>query len=78
MRHPYRCVPEAKPSDGRTAISEEETWEVPKYDTRYRCDDGIVRTWEELTKGLEPDVYPSCREDFDTLMFCYGAEEVPA
>lgn len=41
-------------------MSEKETWEVPRYDTRYRCKDGIVRTWEELTKDLEPDVHLSC------------------
>lgn len=53
-------------------------WEVPGDDTRYMCDDGKVRTWGEMTADLEPDVYPSCKYDFNTLMFCFGAEPVPA
>lgn len=59
-------------------MGKEETWEVPRYDTRYQCDDGVARTWEDLTKDLEAEVYPSSQEDFDTLMFCFGAEEIPA
>lgn len=31
-----------------------------------------------MTADLEPDVYPSCKYDFDTLMFCFGAEPVMA
>lgn len=53
-------------------------WEVPGDDTRYMCDDGKVRTWGEMTADLEPDVYPSCKYDFNTLMFCFGAEPIPA
>lgn len=59
-------------------MGKKETWEVPRYDTRYLCDDGVVRTWEDLTKDLEAKVYPSSQEDFDTLTFCFGAEEIPA
>lgn len=28
----------------------------------------------ELTTNLEADVYPSCKEGYDTPMFCFGAE----
>lgn len=31
-----------------------------------------------MTANLEPDIYPSRKYDFDTLMFCFGAEPVPA
>ena len=27
-----------------------------------------------MTADLEPDVYPSCKYDFDTLMFCFCAK----
>lgn len=50
----------------------------PRDDTWCLCDDGKVRTWREMTAGLEPDVYPSCKYDFDTLMLCFGAEPIPA
>lgn len=53
-------------------------WKVSGDDMRYLCDDGKVRTWREMTVDLEPDVYPSCKYDFATLMFCSGAEPIPA
>ena len=53
-------------------------WEVPGDDTRHLCDEGEVRTWRKMTADLEPGVYPSYKYDFDTLMFCFGAELVPA
>ena len=42
------------------------------------CDDGKVRAGRETTAVLEPDVYPSCKYDFNMLMFCFGAELVSA
>ena len=53
-------------------------WVEPERDARFKCDDGVVRTWEELTQGLESDVYPKSEDDYDLLMFCFGAEPVAA
>lgn len=53
-------------------------WKVSGDGTRYLCDDGKVRTWREMTADLEPDVYPSCKYDFDTLMLYFVAEPIPA
>ena len=50
------------------------SWSALGDGVRFMCDDGVVRTWGELTANLEPDVYPSSEEDYDTLMFCFGAE----
>ena len=53
------------------------SWSAPSDGARFKCDDGVVRTWGEMTRDLEADVYPSCEEDYDTLMFCFGAEPLP-
>ena len=55
-----------------------ELWEIPGDDTRYVCDDGKLRAGKEMPAVLEPDVYPSCKYDFNMLMFCFGAELVSA
>ena len=55
-----------------------ELWETPGDDTRYVCDDGKVRAGREMTAVLEPDAYPSCKHDFNMLIFCFGAELVSA
>ncbi len=53
-----------------------ENWKEPAMDTRYLCDDGVVRTWGELVGGLEADVYPSRQIDYEDLMWAFGAEPV--
>lgn len=51
-------------------------WKEPAKDARFLCDDGVVRTWGELVENIEEDVYPCCQGDYDTLLWCYGAEPV--
>ena len=55
-----------------------ELWGTSGDGTRYLYDDSKVHIWREMTANLEPDIYPSRKYDFDTLMFCFGAEPVPA
>ena len=31
-----------------------------------------------MTEHVEPDVYPSCEEECDLLLWCFGAEPVAA
>lgn len=38
-------------------------WREPDAGARYLCDDGNVRTWGDLTRNLEEDVYPRDAED---------------
>lgn len=37
------------------------SWSALGDGVRFMCDDGVVRTWGELTANLEPDVYPPAR-----------------
>ena len=78
MRVGYRHGPEAaderKDAMGKTAGGN--SWSAPGDDARFMCDDGVVRTWGEMTRDLEADVYPDSEEDYDTLMFCFGARPV--
>ena len=53
-------------------------WVEPEKDARFLCDDGVVRTWGELVKDMDADVYPQDERDYDLLMFCFGAEPVAA
>lgn len=53
-------------------------WKVSGDDMRCLRDDGKVRTWREMTADLEPDVYLSCKYDFDTLMLYFVADSIPA
>ena len=53
-------------------------WSAPGDDARFRCDDGAILTWREMTRDLEADVFPSCEEDYETLLFCFGAEPLGA
>ena len=55
-----------------------ELWGTSGDGTRYLYDNSKVHIWREMTANLEPDIYPSRKYDFDTLMFCFGAEPVPA
>lgn len=51
-------------------------WVEPDADARFLCDDRAVRTWAELTGGLEADMYPKDAEDERWLLWAFGAEAV--
>lgn len=48
----------------------------PDADARFLCDDGVVRTWAELTGSLGADVYPKSAEDERWLLWAFGAEAI--
>ena len=62
MRVGYGHGPEAaderEDAMGKTAGGN--SWLAPGDGARFRCDGGVVRTWGEMTRDLEADVYPSC------------------
>lgn len=66
------CTQRQRESEGNM----KKNWKEPVKDTRFLCDDGVVRTWSELVENIEEDVYPCCQGDYDTLLWCYGAEPV--
>ena len=66
-------VPKGK---GKARTKMNRNWKEPAKDARFLCDDGVVRTWGELVENVEEDVYPCCQGDYDTLLWCYGAEPV--
>lgn len=45
-------------------------WSAPSDDARFKCDDGVILTWGEMTRDLEAD--------YDTLMFCFGTKPMGA
>ncbi|MGO5177488.1 MULTISPECIES: hypothetical protein [unclassified Collinsella] len=55
---------------------ESRKWSEPKPDEAYRCDDGKVRTWTELTAGLDPDSYPKDEKDYELLLWSFGADKI--
>ena len=50
-----------------------EVWEEPKMSDRFICDNGEVLTWMQLTEGVEEPFYPRCKDDYETLLWCFGA-----
>ena len=48
-------------------------WREPGADARCLCDDGNVRTWAELTHGLDDDAYPKSADDEGWLLWTFGA-----
>ena len=51
-------------------------WVEPPAGARCLCDDGNVRTWAELTRGLEEDVRPRDADDERLLLWAFGAVRV--
>lgn len=58
--------------------AQEAKFKRPSDDTRYMCDDGHVRTWDDLTWNLGPEDYPSTQDDVELLLWAYGAKEIAA
>lgn len=51
-------------------------WAEPDAGARYVCDDGVVRTWSQMTASLEPEDYPASEAMCRDLLWAFGA--VPA
>lgn len=50
-------------------------WVEPNQSDRYLCDDGIVRTWLEITKTLDADSHPKDRKDYELLLWSFGVKK---
>ena len=75
----YGQGPEAKPDRWEEIHGQDGAAGGLRDDARYMCDDGKVHTWREMTADPEHDAYPSCKYDVRrVLMFCFGAEPIPA
>jgi hypothetical protein len=57
-------------------VIEEKDWTEPNRSACYLCDDGKVRTWAELTEGLDPDSYPKDEKDYELLIWSFGADKI--
>lgn len=57
------------------------SWEAPSDDTLFYvtdvddAPDGIM-TYSDMTEGIETDLLPADKVDFDTLLWCFGAEQI--
>lgn len=48
-------------------------WAEPSKEAKYLCDDNVVRTWGQIVDGLDAAIYPSCRNDYEMLLWFLGA-----
>ena len=51
-------------------------WEPPDDDVEFRCSDGIVRTWGEMSEAASPGTRYRAKWAFELITKVYGAEPV--
>lgn len=51
-------------------------WEPPGDDVEFRCSDGVVRTWGEMSEAASPGTRYRAKWAFELITEVYGAEPV--
>jgi hypothetical protein len=70
--------------DSRIAAEELKDFRTVTPNSKFRCDDGRVRTWSEMVGGIDPDLAPDASgisdderaSRYHELLWSFGAQRI--